>query len=235
MQACAGADAAGDSVSIIWKGPLREDDREQQIQVVEGFLSPGRERHRARAARSPSPRASGGGGEARRSPDRDHRLRARVRPDRELRRDRQLQGRRRSPPTASVSCWTARARCSSFGYQEGSASTEEREQGFLEQIAVALSRASRSCRRISTPARRARRRSAHRRICSTASAATCRASSRPTSRRPSACCSRCRTWAKPARSSSSASTRARCSSTPCARISSTASPCRTRCAWATSA
>src|SRR6187431_1612978 len=29
----------GDTVSIIWKGPLREDDREQQVQVVEGFLS----------------------------------------------------------------------------------------------------------------------------------------------------------------------------------------------------
>ena len=29
----------GDSVSIIWKGPLREDDREQQVQVVEGFVS----------------------------------------------------------------------------------------------------------------------------------------------------------------------------------------------------
>jgi len=28
-------------VKIIWKGPLREDDREQQIQVVEGFLSQG--------------------------------------------------------------------------------------------------------------------------------------------------------------------------------------------------
>jgi ribose transport system substrate-binding protein len=28
-------------VSVIWKGPLREDDREQQIQVVEGFLSQG--------------------------------------------------------------------------------------------------------------------------------------------------------------------------------------------------
>lgn len=28
-------------VRIIWKGPLREDDREQQIQVVEGFLSQG--------------------------------------------------------------------------------------------------------------------------------------------------------------------------------------------------
>jgi ribose transport system substrate-binding protein len=33
--------AKGDSVSIIWKGPLREDDRELQVQVVEGFLSQG--------------------------------------------------------------------------------------------------------------------------------------------------------------------------------------------------
>jgi ribose transport system substrate-binding protein len=31
----------GIEVSIIWKGPIREDDREQQIQVVEGFLSQG--------------------------------------------------------------------------------------------------------------------------------------------------------------------------------------------------
>src|SRR6059058_1315242 len=31
----------GAPVDIIWKGPLREDDREQQIQVVEGFLSQG--------------------------------------------------------------------------------------------------------------------------------------------------------------------------------------------------
>lgn len=31
--------AGGDSVNIIWKGPLREDDREQQVQVVEGFIS----------------------------------------------------------------------------------------------------------------------------------------------------------------------------------------------------
>jgi ribose transport system substrate-binding protein len=33
--------AAGDSVHIIWKGPLREDDREMQVQVVEGFISEG--------------------------------------------------------------------------------------------------------------------------------------------------------------------------------------------------
>jgi ribose transport system substrate-binding protein len=33
--------AAGTPVDIIWKGPLREDDREQQVQVVEGFVSQG--------------------------------------------------------------------------------------------------------------------------------------------------------------------------------------------------
>ncbi len=33
--------AAGTPVNIIWKGPLREDDREQQTQVVEGFISQG--------------------------------------------------------------------------------------------------------------------------------------------------------------------------------------------------
>jgi len=31
----------GAQVELIWKGPLREDDREQQIQVVEGFTSQG--------------------------------------------------------------------------------------------------------------------------------------------------------------------------------------------------
>jgi ribose transport system substrate-binding protein len=31
--------AQGVEIEIIWKGPLREDDREQQIQVVEGFIS----------------------------------------------------------------------------------------------------------------------------------------------------------------------------------------------------
>src|SRR3954468_22636725 len=31
--------AKGVNVDIIWKGPLREDDRDQQIQVVENFIS----------------------------------------------------------------------------------------------------------------------------------------------------------------------------------------------------
>jgi ribose transport system substrate-binding protein len=33
--------AAGTPVEIIWKGPIREGDREQQIQVVEGFTTQG--------------------------------------------------------------------------------------------------------------------------------------------------------------------------------------------------
>jgi len=33
--------AQGTEIEIIWKGPLREDDREQQIQVVEGFVAQG--------------------------------------------------------------------------------------------------------------------------------------------------------------------------------------------------
>lgn len=33
--------AQGVDVDLIWKGPLREDDREQQVQVVEGFISQG--------------------------------------------------------------------------------------------------------------------------------------------------------------------------------------------------
>src|SRR5947199_7791981 len=33
--------STGSEVEVIWKGPLREDDREQQIQVVEGFASQG--------------------------------------------------------------------------------------------------------------------------------------------------------------------------------------------------
>src|SRR5262245_14787476 len=33
--------AQGVNVELIWKGPLREDDREQQARVVEGFISAG--------------------------------------------------------------------------------------------------------------------------------------------------------------------------------------------------
>jgi ribose transport system substrate-binding protein len=41
MKAARDLEQNGTGVTIIWKGPLREDDREQQIQVVEGFISQG--------------------------------------------------------------------------------------------------------------------------------------------------------------------------------------------------
>ncbi len=50
-KAAAELSAQGNEVEVIWKGPLREDDREQQIQVVEGFTTTGCEWHRAGATR----------------------------------------------------------------------------------------------------------------------------------------------------------------------------------------
>lgn len=41
IQAAQELDSIGQPVNIIWKGPLREDDRELQIQVVEGFVAQG--------------------------------------------------------------------------------------------------------------------------------------------------------------------------------------------------
>src|SRR2546425_26699 len=41
LKAASELSAQGTQVELIWKGPLREDDREQQIQVVEGFVSQG--------------------------------------------------------------------------------------------------------------------------------------------------------------------------------------------------
>jgi len=38
VKAARESEAAGTKVNLIWKGPLREDDREQQIQVVENFI-----------------------------------------------------------------------------------------------------------------------------------------------------------------------------------------------------
>ncbi|HKR63354.1 MAG TPA: substrate-binding domain-containing protein [Thermoanaerobaculia bacterium] len=41
VKAARDASASGVEVHLIWKGPVREDDREQQVQVVEGFLTQG--------------------------------------------------------------------------------------------------------------------------------------------------------------------------------------------------
>ena len=41
VKAARDSSANGVEVNLIWKGPMREDDREQQVQVVEGFLTQG--------------------------------------------------------------------------------------------------------------------------------------------------------------------------------------------------
>ena len=62
----AGAEKAASElgVDVIWRGPLREDDRDSQVSEVEGFVSRGVAGHRARAARRGGARAAGGRCEA---------------------------------------------------------------------------------------------------------------------------------------------------------------------------
>ena len=120
---------------MIWKAPLREDDREQQVQVVEGFISQGvsglvlAPLDSARCVR-PVEEA-----EARRHPHRDLRLGAGQSDEgRQLRLDRQRQGRPAGRQRAWASCCGGKGTVLMLRYQEGSAATEEREQGFLDEL-----------------------------------------------------------------------------------------------------
>jgi ribose transport system substrate-binding protein len=61
-KAAAEFSAAGVPVRVVWNSPLREDDREQQVQLVEGFISQGinglgQPRHRGRAGDRQSARS----------------------------------------------------------------------------------------------------------------------------------------------------------------------------------
>ena len=84
----------GVKVSITWKGPLREDDREQQVQVVEGFLSQGMSGIVLAPLDEKALVRPGRGSQAGRHPDRRHRLGPGHRSDRLVCRDRQREGRR---------------------------------------------------------------------------------------------------------------------------------------------
>ena len=138
-------------VHIIWKGPLREDDREQQVQVVEGFTSQGVSGHRARAARQPRARAPGRGGEGRRRADRDHRLRPRVR--------RRSSASSRPTTTRAASCAAERLGAAARRQGQGARAAlsgrlgEHRgaREGLPREDEVGVSRASPSSRRTSTP------------------------------------------------------------------------------------
>lgn len=128
--------ASGTKVEILWKGPLREDDREQQVQVVEGFISEGvagivlapldsrallrpvEEAQRAgiptvvfdSALETPNPAVS------------------------YVATDNEQGGRLAAQRMGEILEGTGTVLM--LRYQEGSAATEERERGFLEEIAV---------------------------------------------------------------------------------------------------
>lgn len=126
--------AAGLPVEIIWKGPLREDDREQQVQVVEGFISQGidglvlapldshaLQRPVEEAARAGIPTVIFDSALADRSGTVSY-----VATDNY--KGGQLAGARMAKRLGGG------GRVLMLRYQEGSAATEEREQGFLDEL-----------------------------------------------------------------------------------------------------
>ena len=127
-------DGHGIKVDITWKGPLREDDREQQVQVVEGFISQGvsglvlapldsraLERPVEEAARAGIPTVIFDSALA--NPDK-----AVSYVSTDNGRGGHLAGRRMGELLGG------KGRVLLLRYQEGSAATEERERGFLDEL-----------------------------------------------------------------------------------------------------
>ena len=81
-------------VEIIWKGPLKEDDRNEQIQIVETLTNAGVDAIVLTPMDDRALVRAGGRGEADGNPDGHLQFRARRGPSRRLYLDRQLQGRR---------------------------------------------------------------------------------------------------------------------------------------------
>jgi ribose transport system substrate-binding protein len=133
-KAAAELSAQGTPVEVLWKAPLREDDREQQVQVVEGFISQGvsglvlapldsraLERPVEEAARAGIPTVIFDS--------------ALANPDKAISyvstdngRGGELAGRRMGEVLQG------KGRVLMLRYQEGSAATEEREAGFLAAL-----------------------------------------------------------------------------------------------------
>ena len=199
-----------------------------------GLPQPGHERDRARTARRAGAGAPGGRSEARRDPDRDHGLGSGLRSDRELRGHRQSERWRACgrPHGAAARQQGPRAAAPVPGrVGEHHVSREWLPAADEEHV----SRASTSSRPINMPGPPATPPSGQPRTCSTASAATSRASSASTSPPRRARSWRCRTSAGPASSPSLVSTPASRSSKRCRTGSCRGSSCRTRSTWAISA
>ncbi|MCK7477286.1 MAG: substrate-binding domain-containing protein [Candidatus Moduliflexus flocculans] len=185
-------------VEIVWKGPLKEDDRNEQVQIVETLagsgvdalvLSPLDDRALVRPV-----------AEARRSgiPTVVFNSALQGARARRVHRDRQLPRRRHWPRRRSAGAPAAAAGSSWSGSWPGVEGTAKREEGFL---AAAARGVPGDRGRLGEPIRRDRRRRwpiRPWRTCSPGSAPST-PSSRPTSPRPSGVSAPCRTTDWPAR------------------------------------
>ena len=135
IQAARELSAQGTPVRIVWKGPFREDDREQQVQVVEGFLSQGiRGIVLApldnRALVRPVEEAQRAGVS---TVIIDSGLESDV-PISFVATDNRKGGRMAADRLGEVLGGSGRGKVLLLRYAEGSASTTEREAGFLEEL-----------------------------------------------------------------------------------------------------
>ncbi len=133
-KAAAELSAAGVSVEVIWKAPLREDDREQQVQVVEGFISQGIDGLvlaplDSRALQRPVEEAARAG-----IPTVifDSALAGEAQTVSYVSTDNGRGGRLAAQRMGEL--LDGKGRVLMLRYQEGSAATEEREAGFLDEI-----------------------------------------------------------------------------------------------------
>ena len=218
----AGAKRAGEELrlQILWKGPLREDDREQQIQAVETFanmnvlgiaLAPLDSKALVPAARDVASRHI-----------------SLVTFDSDLASDDKITfvatdnfhgGQGAGQYLGQLLTGQANARVAMLRYQEGSESTNQREQGFLDAIAALPNIKGMSSNQYGGATIGSAFKASENLLAAqaTAASATFQASSAPTNRPRSACCARSRTTGWRARSASSASTPRTSSSMHCAR------------------
>jgi ribose transport system substrate-binding protein len=129
---------AGVPVTVLWKSPLREDDREQQVEVVEGFISQGVSGLvlaplDSRALMRPVEEAGRAG-----IPTVifDSALADPARTVSYVSTDNRQGGRLAAGRMGEV--LKGRGTVLMLRYQEGSAATEEREQGFLDELKSAF-------------------------------------------------------------------------------------------------
>ena len=233
----AGANKAGKElgVEIIWKGPVREDDRDEQIKVVENFVASGVDAHRARAAR----RHRAGAG-------RDRRRAAQGIPVVIIDSDIKWDGRVSFVATDNYKggelaakrlgeLLGGKGKVIVLRYQEGSASTAQREAGFIDTITktmpgIELVSSNQYGGATTETAYKTSRESAGR---STSRSTACSARTSPPR---SACCARCRTASAQGKVKFVGfDASAEAGRSAAAAIRSTASCCRTRSAWVSSA